>query len=352
MKDNITIGLIGLGAIAVSSHLVHLKEHPEATIAAVVDMDVERAKAIAERHGIPRFYGDMDAMIADGGIDAVMICTPNSSHIPLARKAAEKGIHVFVEKPIGTELAEVEGYLALAKENGALTMVGMTHRFRKDVKILKGMVEEQGLGDIHYMKAKLFRQRGTPKGWFTDLKHSGGGAMMDIGVHVLDLAWWIAGCPDVKSIAGKTLNVHGNYETKHVSSWQSANHRLNEQGVFNVEDFGAAWVQFKNGCTLSLEIAWAVDGEQDEGISLELYGTKGGASLSPLALFMERDGVLSKTLPVFKGEDPFKDEVGHFIQCVRTGEDPLIDGEAGMHILKMLKGIYESSRRGREIYFD
>lgn len=118
MKDNITIGLIGLGAIAVSSHLVHLKEHPAATIAAVVDMDVERAKAIAERHGIPRFYGDMDAMIADGGIDAVMICTPNSSHIPLARKAAEKGIHVFVESRSGRSLPKWKDIWPLQRRMG------------------------------------------------------------------------------------------------------------------------------------------------------------------------------------------------------------------------------------------
>ncbi|NQD65642.1 Gfo/Idh/MocA family oxidoreductase [Bacillus haikouensis] len=349
MKSHVNIGLIGLGSIAETSHIKYLKAAEHAVLAAVADLDDERARMIAQKYDIPQSFQSAEEMLEKSVLDAVMICTPNQTHIPIAVKAAAKGIHVFMEKPIGTVSKEVEDYLRLAKDKNVLTMAGMTHRFRNDVRILKDFASKGTFGNPYYVKAKLFRRRGTPKGWFTNRSLAGGGALMDIGVHVLDLAWWLIGRPEAQTITGKTIAGFGNYGTKYVSSWESSNKRLNSSHVFDVEDFGSAWIRFKNGIVLSLEIAWAVNAEQDEGIQIEILGDKGGASLSPLAIYTEVDGLLSKQQPVFEDNDPFKDEIEHFIDCIRAGSSPLSDGEDGYEVLKMLMGIYESSNLGKEI---
>jgi predicted dehydrogenase len=349
MKNHLNIGLIGIGSIAESSHIVHLKAAANVTLAAVADVDIDRARVISQRYDIPHYFQSAEEMFGKSALDAVLICTPNQTHIPIAVKAAEKGIHVFMEKPIGTDLKEVEEYLQLAKEKNVLTMVGMPHRFRREAQILKAYTSKGTFGDIYYVKAKLYRRRGTPKGWFTNKSLAGGGALMDIGVHVLDLAWWLIGRPEAHSISGKTVAGLGNYETKYVSSWESSNKQLNSRHIFDVEDFGAAWIRFQNGTVLSLETAWAVNGEQDEGIQIEILGNRGGATLSPLSIFTEEDGLLSKHQPIFEKNEPFKDEIDHFIHCIRTGSPPLIGGEDGYEVLKLLMGIYESSNLGKEI---
>ncbi|MFC4557867.1 Gfo/Idh/MocA family protein [Virgibacillus kekensis] len=351
MKD-VKVAIIGVGAIAEATHLKYLKQHPEVTIEAVVDISINHAENIARTHQISYFFTTMDELLDSIKVDAVLICTPNLTHISLAKKAAAKGIHVFIEKPIGTAEDEINDYLNLAEEKKVLTMVGMTHRFRTDATILKKYVEQETFGEIYYAKAKLFRRRGTPQGWFTNKELAGGGAMMDIGVHALDLAWWLMGTPDVETITGKTLAALGTYQTKHVSTWESRNKYINANKVFDVEDFGAAWIRFSNGSVLSLEIAWAMNGKQDEGIQIELLGDKGGASLVPLTVYKEEiDGNFVTSSPHFVENDPFKDEIEHFIECIQTRTTPLISGEDGREVVKMLQGIYESSDKKREIQF-
>ncbi|MFC4557975.1 Gfo/Idh/MocA family protein [Virgibacillus kekensis] len=349
---NINIGIIGLGAIAETSHIPHLNDTENATIAAVVDLDRNRAQTIAEKYQVPHFFQDMEEMFKQVKVDAVMICTPNQTHIKLAKLAAEKGIHVFMEKPIGTDLQNVKEYLEFAEARNVLTMVGMPHRFRRDVSILKEYAEQEAFGNIYYAKAKLFRRRGTPKGWFTNKALAGGGAMMDIGVHALDLAWWLMGNPEVQSVTGKTLAGLGNYQTKYTASWESKNKQLNVEQLFDVEDFASAWIRFKNGSVLSLEVAWAMNGEQDGNIDIELLGDKGGATLSPLTIFKEEDGLLSKTNPIYENNALFKAEIEHFIDCVRTKTTPLIDGNDGYEVLKMIHAIYDSSNLNKEVNYN
>ncbi|MFC4025075.1 Gfo/Idh/MocA family protein [Oceanobacillus longus] len=349
--EKINVALIGVGAIAESTHLVYLQQHKNVTVSAIVDLDIERVKKVAEKNKIKHCFTTIDEMLNTITLDAVIICTPNGTHIPIAKKAAEHGIHVFIEKPIGTDLEEVKEYLKVSKAKNVMTMVGMTHRFRRDVSIVKEYADRNTFGNIYYAKAKLCRRRDTPKGWFTNKDLSGGGAMMDTGVHVLDLAWWLMGQPKVASITGKTISGLGNYQTKYVSSWESQNKRLNGNHIFDVEDFGAAWIRFDNGAVLSLEIAWAMNGEQDEGISIELLGDKGGATLTPLAIYKEEEGTLVKSNPLFETNDAFENEINHFIHCVQTKSTPLIDGDQGYEVLKMLQGIYESSEKQEEIKF-
>ena len=343
--------LAGAGSIAESTHLLYLKKHPDVTVAAIVDINIKQAEEVASRNGVEQFYGSLQEAMEEVKADAVVICTPNQSHMALATMAAANGLDVFVEKPIGTDLESVEAYLQLAKEKRIITMAGMTHRFRRDAAILKEYADAETFGDIYYAKARLYRQRGTPKGWFTSKALAGGGALMDIGVHVLDLAWWLMGCPKVASITGKAVAGLGRYATKYTVSWESNNKQLNAGDMFDVEDFGAAWIRFEGGQVLSLEVAWAMNGEQDEGIDIEILGDKGGAKLSPLVVYTEENQMLSEKRPIFTENIPFEDEINHFVDCVKKREKPLADGEQAYEVLGMLLGIYESSRLNKEISF-
>ncbi|GGA79575.1 Gfo/Idh/MocA family protein [Ornithinibacillus halotolerans] len=345
----VKIAIIGIGAIAEATHLKFLLEHPDAEVTAVIDVQPGRAEEVAKQYGIPSYFNTIEELIANTHVDAVLICTPNVTHIPIAKIAAANGIAVFLEKPIGTSLQEVEEFLEIAKENNVLTMVGMTHRFRTDTEILKNYATKNTFGDIYYVKAKLFRRRGTPKGWFTNKALSGGGALMDIGVHVLDLAWWLMGQPEPMTVTGKVKTALGAYDTKHVSTWESKNKHINKNNVFDVDDFASAWIRFKNGAVLSIETTWAVNGEQDDGIQIDILGTEGGAKLHPLTIYKEEDGIFTEMTPSFQAKDPFPVEMDHFIQSIRNNETPSVTGYDGYGVLAMLQAIYESSEKNREI---
>ncbi|WP_042146671.1 Gfo/Idh/MocA family protein [Paucisalibacillus sp. EB02] len=347
----VRVAIIGIGAIAESTHLRYLLENESTEVVGLVDMDVIRAEAVAKKNGISHWFRTIEALLENVEVDAVFICTPNSTHIPIAKKAAEKGVHVFIEKPIGIQIEEVEEYIELARAKKVKTMVGMTHRFRREASILKSYIEQGAFGELYYVKAKLFRGRGTPKGWFTNKELSGGGALMDIGVHVLDLSWWLMGCPKVYAISGKTIGALGNYQTKYTNSWASKNSKLNVNHVFDVDDFSAGWIRFRNGAVLNVDVAWAINGEQDEAISIELFGDQGGAKLNPLTIYREENGIVTKTEPHFAKNDVFQDEINHFIDCLLENKEPLIDAEQGLDVLKMLLALYKSSDEEREIVF-
>ncbi|WP_010094790.1 Gfo/Idh/MocA family protein [Ornithinibacillus scapharcae] len=348
----VQVAIVGVGAIAESTHLHYLKGMDTVEVIGLVDTDLQRVEAVAEKHGIPNWFESIEALLENIAVEAVFICTPNATHIGIAKKAAEKGIHVFIEKPIGIDIDEVTEYSNLAKANNVLTMVGMTHRFRRDATILKSYLERGSLGNVYYAKAKLFRRRGTPKGWFTNKELAGGGALMDIGVHVLDLAWWLLGQPEVQSVSATSVSMLGNYQTKYTSAWESKNNKLNAQHVFDVDDFTAGWIRFRNGTVLNLEIAWAINGEEDDSISLEFYGNEGGAKLSPVTIFKEDNGIFTKIEPEFENNDVYQDEINHFIECVIRNEKPLIDADQGLEILKMLQALYTSSNQQKEIILD
>lgn len=344
--DKIKLGLIGLGTLTEKVHMKNLHKMTNVSIQAVVDANRDRAKSFSQKYEIEKFYTDAHECLSEVPLDGVLICTPNNSHIPLAKLAAKHRIHVFIEKPIGIYAEEVEEFLHIAEENNIKTMVGMPYRFRRDIKIAKNYIESGRLGDIYYAKVTYHRQRGTPQGWFTDKAFSGGGALMDIGVHMLDVTWFLLGEPAVHSISGHAVNGLGDYNTKYISSWKSADE---VEKVFNVDDFSSAWIRFKNDSVLSLETSWAVNGKSSDGLDIQLFGTKGGLSLSPLTIYEEEDQILMKKQPTFTEVDMFYKELAHFVTSIREEQNPIISGEQGYKILKMLQAIYESSEMKKEI---
>ena len=177
-----------MGAIAQVVHLPILSKLKEVELVAVCDIDKSKAKYVGERYGVKRFYGDPKAALGDGGIDAVVVCTPTNTHRDIALLAIESGVDALVEKPIARNYAEAVEIADVAKKHKRNVMVGMNNRFRPDSMILKSFVENGELGKIFYVKAGWLRKQSVSSPWFTSKEESGGGVFLDLGIAVMDLA--------------------------------------------------------------------------------------------------------------------------------------------------------------------
>jgi predicted dehydrogenase len=348
----IKVGIIGAGTIAEYGHIPYYQQNEDVEIAAIVDMNLERAQKMAGKFNVTNVFSNTEEMLKNSDIDAVSICTSNHAHIPLAKLAISSGVDVLVEKPIGTSYKDSLELVRLAEKYNRICMVGMTQRFRNDTRALKEFVDADSLGEIYYTKVKILSRRGTPTGWFTDHSKSGGGPLMDIGVHALDLAWWILGNPEPERISGFLKNGIGSFNTKMTSRWQSSNTYNNKNEVFDVEDFAAAFIRFKTGMVMNLEVSWSLNGAKDDAIGVDIYGTKGGLSLEPLRYYTEINQFFTESKLDIVKNDQMKEEINHFIRCVQNRTRPLIPAEEGAEVLRMLEGIAESSRLNKEILLE
>ncbi|CCQ95799.1 Oxidoreductase family, C-terminal alpha/beta domain protein [[Clostridium] ultunense Esp] len=348
--SKVRVAVVGAGTIAEVGHLPYYQKHPEVELTAIVDRNEKRARDMKEKFSIPKTYPSLSEMIKSESIDAISICTPNVSHVPLCIEALKNGIDVLVEKPLAVTYHEAKELQRVADNTGRIVMVGMTHRFRNESQVVKRLTGENEFGKLYYVKAQLMRRRGTPKGWFTDYSMSGGGALMDIGVHALDLAWWLVGKPVPLAVSGFLYQGLGHYRTEMISSWKSALPVIGEP-TFNVEDFVTAFFRFQDQMVLHLEVSWAIEGPQDEGLKVFLYGEKGGAALDPLRVYGEKKNLLFENQLLIEKNNPYEAEINHFIEAVKERTKPMSPLEDGVEIVKMLEGAKISSEQGREIDF-
>ncbi len=193
-------------------------------------------------------------------------------------------------------------------------------------------------------QTSYLRRRGTPTGWFTDNRASGGGPVLDIGVHRIDAAWYLMGNPKPVRVSAAVQNRLGEFQTKGISRWQGTPCPDNQN---NTEDFGAGVIHFENGAILLFEAAWALNGPDYQ--QTQLFGTKSGVSLNPLTVYGERDGYLSDDQLNPGPGSSFELEIAHFVHCVQTGEPTRFPVDQACDLQRMLQGIYDSARLGREV---
>jgi len=346
--DKIRIGLIGAGNIAQNSHIPAYLKQNDAEIVAVCDLKLDRAKEVADKYGIKHAVGSIKELVAIDEVDAVSVCTWNNAHAEAAIAAANAGKHVLCEKPMAMTVAEAEAMKEAAEKNNIVFMMGFTNRFRADSKVIKEIAQSGKLGEIYYAKAGWFRRRGTPLGWFTDLSKSGGGPVIDIGVHAIDLTWYFMGKPRPVSVSACTYDKIGDYKTKGVSRWEAFD---TDNLVFNTEDSASGFIRFENGASMTFDVSWAINGK-DTGIFSDIFGTKAGASLNPFTIYGEEEGYLMDSSPVVEPQDPFANEIRHFLDCIKTGQEPIATANDGVIIQKILNGIYDSAKLGKEIVLD
>lgn len=345
MARKIRLGFIGTGGIAKNAHMTSLKNIEDIELVAVSDINRETAQAASDMfEGKPKVYTDYKEMLKNEKLDAVDVCTPNLYHKQPSIDALNAGLHVIVEKPIAMSAKEAQAMCQAARKNERKLMVAQCQRFRPDVQLLKKMIDAGELGDIYYSRVWALRRRGVPAwGVFIEKDKQGGGPMIDIGVHMLDMALYLMGHPKPVAVSGQCYTKFGT-----------------RKGVFNpwgewdpkkytVEDYAAGFVRFDNGATLSIEASFAANIKKDE-LNVTLLGTEGGSDMDPFRIYKERHQRIIVEEPTMLPQvNTYEAELREFFAAIRENRDPLVTGEQALMTQQILDGVYESSEKGREI---
>lgn len=318
-------------------------------------MNEQRAKDKAEQYGASKVYTDYSQLLADKDIDAVSICTWNNTHAKISIDALQAGKHVLVEKPLCKTVEEALQVEKAVQESGKLLQVGFVRRYASNTQILKQFIDAGELGEIYYAKASCLRRLGNPGGWFSDKERSGGGPLIDLGVHVIDICWYLMGKPKVKSISANVYNRLGNRSNvKNLSFYKAADYDASKN---TVEDMANALIRFDNGASLAVDVSFTLHAKKDE-LAVKLYGDKGGAELEPeLAIVGEKyDTVLNLTPQVdhlsFDFAYAFQNEINHYVDSILGRKKKTLSPvQDGVEMMKILCGIYESGEKGIEIHF-
>ncbi len=351
--DKIKVAVIGTGSIS-NEHIRAYQKDDRVELYAFCDINETRLKEMGEKYGVTKLFTDKDAMLAElPEIDAVSVCTWNSAHAECSIAALEAGCNVICEKPMAMSAAEAETMLEAAKKAGKLLMVGFVRRYGNDCEILKDFVDKDYFGDIYYTKATYLRRNGAPGGWFGDMSRSGGGPMIDLGVHIIDLTRYVLGNPKPVSVYGATFNKLANRTNLKGVKKDYVSCGSSDEDVFDVEDLASAMIRYDNGAVVSVEAAFSLNIKSPMGL-VEFFGTKAGAKLSPeLEIFTEINDYMvdvqldAPTALSFEGL--FENEIRHFIDCVGDGAECLSPAVDGVEIMKILDAIYESARTKHEV---
>jgi predicted dehydrogenase len=330
-KKPLQIGVIGAGSVAQVNHIpAWMRLRPEVQVTTICDEESVRLNAVARKFSIPRAVADFEELLRDGAIDAVDICTPNHLHSPMAIAALRSGKHVLCERPMARNSLEAEAMVKASRKAGRVLMCAMNNRFRGDAQILQRFIQEGEIGDLFYLKSGWLR-RSENYGWKAEHAMSGGGAVLDQGVQMLDLAIWLAGDRQLATVSAQV-------------------HRPRPDAV---EDSGVALLRFKDGSAISLEVSWSLTIERDVAY-LHAFGTRGAASLSPLRIHKELHGSLVNVTPAVDSprnvyKHSYAREIEHFVACVQKTEKQISPAADGLAIMRIVDAIYASAKSGKEV---
>ena len=343
------VAIIGSGSIA--RHHVSGYRACGAEVTACCDIDPEQARSFAEKNNIPKVYDSMEALFRQEQPDAVSVCSWNASHRDCTVFALDHGAHVLCEKPMALNAVQAREMLDAARRTGKLLQVGFVRRFGQDADAIRKFIENGTLGDIYYAKATYLRRNGCPGGWFGDKSLSGGGPLIDLGVHIIDLMRYLAGNPKPVSAYGVTYkNLGVNRAAGGEQAWTIKNGKVKRP--YTVEDFAGAMIRFENGLTVSVETSFNLNCKANTG-SFQLYGTKGGVdSASGAEIYTELAGQFVNIAPAkpvsFDFEKAFLAELKGFADAVEGGECRAT-AEDGLVMMQILDAIYRSAETGHEV---
>lgn len=352
--EKIKIGVIGAGSIS-EVHLNAYQNNSQVEIYAICDLNEQRAKDKAAKYGASKVYTDYHELLRNPDIQAVSVCTWNNTHAQISIAALQAGKHVLCEKPLCKTVEEANQVEAATRQSGKLLQVGFVRRYNSNIAILRKFIEAGELGEIYYAKASCLRRLGNPGGWFSDKERSGGGPLIDLGVHVIDICWYLMGRPKVKSVSGNTYHKLGNRANiQNLSFYQAADYDATKN---TVEDLANALIRFENGASLMVDVSFTLHAKKDE-IAVKVYGEKGGAEVEPEFFIVseKHDTILNVTPQVdhssFDFVESFQNEINHFVESFQGHRETLSPVQDGVEMMKILCGIYESSQLGKEIHFD
>jgi len=327
------IGIVGLGAVAQAIHLPILSKFPDVEIVAVCDLDRAKAQFVADKFKVRRYYNNFEKMLAiEQDLNGIDICTPTMLHKDMALAALEEKNNILIEKPLARTFAEAEEIVVAAKKFRQTLMVGMNNRFRPDAMILKSFIEDHALGELFYAKAGWFKKLNTESDWLTKKTKSGGGVVLDLGIVMFDLAFWMMGYPEVKEVTATNYTHH----TK------------------DVEDSSVVYIKMKNGSTLTIEASWSFESTSDF-FYCDCFGTEGSGSLNPFRIVKRMHGNLVNVAPA-STETPqslyrksYENELKHWVGSLRGLHQVISSGDEAVHRMKIVDLIYKSAKRGKAV---
>jgi predicted dehydrogenase len=339
---------VGVGGIGRDQHLPSWAKVPFAEVTAAADVSEEALLRSCEFLPPSRRFTDWHDLIALDELDIVDICTPNRTHAPIGLAALTAGKHVLCEKPLATTAAEVRDLIAAARDSGKLLMAAQHLRFDPSTLQMKAMIDGGLLGHIYYIRAQWLRRRLLPpRATFIEHLLSGGGAALDVGVHILDLGYWLLGAPKpvrVSAIADAYLARRPDI----TSAWGDW-----DRDRLDVEDFAAAFVRFDNGAALTLETSWLTFQPERELIRLQCLGDRGGMAWPDGLLVGETNRVPWEMRPADPGKgQPFQEEIQQFALAVRDGLPSPVPVEESLAVIQILEAVYRSSKEGKEVQIE
>jgi len=346
-------GLIGLGGICRGPHMRCYNTMDNVEIVAICDILPEKIELFKKQFDMENVasFTDYKELLNVEGLDFVDICTPNYLHSIIAVDALNKGINVFTEKPDAVSVSEATKMKDAAEGTGKHLMAMRNNRHRKTMQYLKKYIEDGKMGEIYCGRCGWQRRRGIPGkgGWFTTKEQSGGGPLIDLGVHYIDLAIWLMGNPTPVSVSGSTYTKFADSEVS--DSVHSAFGDKNANGTFNVEDLAMGFIKFDNGACLQIEFSWASNVKAEKEF-VELRGTKAGVSFvnGELEIYTEDNGILVDELPQLKDENGgHAANIIHFADVLANGVKPDFEPVQGLNMIKILEAMYKSAETGREV---
>ncbi len=345
------IAIIGVGGIG-GAHVQSYMKNPNVEVYAFCNRSEDRLKAQGEKYNVKRLYTDLKTMLDElPEIDAVSVCTCNKFHAEQAMTALKAGKHVLCEKPLSINAEQAQEMAKEATRQNKKLVVGFARRFGRDAEIIKDLIDKNALGEIYYAKASWLRANGNPGGWFCNKELSGGGAMIDLGVHLIDLVRYLCGNPKPISVYGATFTKLFNRPNV-ISATGYTSVNKTDRDVCDVEDLACAMIKFDNGLCLQVDTAFAVNGKPNK--SVELFGTKGGASLFPeLKIYTEWfDYLADINLDVAKtigADNAMDNQINEFVDVILGKKQTRAPAEDGVEIMKILDAIYTSAKTGREV---
>lgn len=341
MMKKLRIGVIGVGGIAQGRHIpAFLKLGDLCEITAVSDVNIERAKEVAEQYTIP--YATENYHDLFPKVDAVCICTPNKFHADISIAALKAGVHVMCEKPMAMSAAECEKMMEAAKQADKVLAIAYHYRFMKEAQAAKKLMEEVGTPLVARVEA--MRRRKVP-GWgvFTNKELQGGGSLIDYGCHLLDLTLWLMGNPKQITVHGSTYNALSTIPNQ-VNQWGSFNHE-----TFGVDDHVTAYMTFENGASLLFETSWSANVKDDKE-HVSISGIEGGLNVFPLELYTTKNGMLlnSEAAWVPGEEDPGLPQARNFLNACLGLEELVVQPEEALQVSQIIDAIYAGSTKKRE----
>lgn len=353
----VKVGIIGVGGIANGKHMPNLARLENVELIAFCDIIRERAEEGARKYGAPnaKVFTDYKDLLSMNEVEVVHVLTPNSSHAEISIAAMNAGKHVMCEKPMAKTAAEAREMLAVSRKTGKKLSIGYQSRFVPENLYLKKMIENGELGDIYFARSVSCRRRGVPTwGVFLDKEKQGGGPLIDIGTHALDLTLWLMDNYKPVSVLGSTYCKLGKTQNA-ANEWGPW-----DPQKFEVEDSAFGFVKFENGATVIIESSWALNiaspaasvlcgtiAGADTMDGLRINGEKSGS------LYINKIDVNKQTLDLYRGEDltVFQLEEKTWIESIVNDTEPFVKAEQAVVVSEILEALYKSAETGKAINF-